>query len=200
MIQSGGQINQFLSIAGESRWYKFPVNPDSKILLKLFNLSKNYDLALYGDIAEAYAEQVGLGEVDLDIIGAETAPANFNPANFNPANFNPANFNPANFNPANFNPANFNPANFNGFQNSGEVAAAAIFAQANFNPANFNPANFNPANFNPANFNGNACSAAQTASLMAVSANGGTSPEEIQLNSWNSTGLCRARNRPAGGL
>ncbi len=78
-------------------------------------------------------------------------------------------------------------------QNSGEATAPAIFSPTNFNPTNFNPTNFNPTNFNPTNFNGNAYSAAQTASMIAVSANDGTAPEEIQVNSWNSTGFMYVR-------
>ena len=166
LLSSVDELDQYLDLPGQSRWYKFPINPDSRILLKLFNLPKNYDLALFSDIAQAYAEQVSQTNVDLERIGAESAPTNFNPTNFNPTNFNPTNFNPTNFNPTNFNPTNFNPTNFNGVQNSGEATAPAIFSPTNFNPTNFNPTNFNPTNFNPTNFNGNAYSAAQTASVI----------------------------------
>ncbi|MFN2138173.1 MAG: Ig-like domain-containing protein [Candidatus Promineifilaceae bacterium] len=180
---------QFLDLPGQSRWYRFPIVPNSDVAITLSNLNKNFDVALFTDLFAAYAEQVSETDVNLNIIGAESAPTNFNPTNFNPTNFNSTIWNPTNFNPTNFNPTNFNPTNFNGAQEAGEVTASYIFAPTNFNPTNFNPTNFNPTNFNPTNFNGNAYSAAQTSSMYAVSINEGTAPEQIQVNSFNSTGF-----------
>ena len=181
--------SQFLDLPGQSRWYRFPIDPNSQVAITLADHNKNFDIALFTDLFAAYAEEVSQTDVNLEIIGTESAPTNFNPTNFNPTNFNSTIWNPTNFNPTNFNPTNFNPTNFNGAQEAGEVIAPYIFAPTNFNPTNFNPTNFNPTNFNPTNFNGNAYSAAQTSSIYAVSLNEGTAPEEIQVNSFNSTGF-----------
>ncbi|MCC6905763.1 MAG: tandem-95 repeat protein [Anaerolineae bacterium] len=205
-------VDQPLALQGQARWYRFPVQPNSTVIVTLTNLPANYDLTVYKDIAAAY-QQLTTESQPLETLGAEFAPAAFAPAAFAPAAFADANYAPAAFAPAAFAPAAFAPAAFApaafapaafapaafapaAFAPAAFAPAAfapdayspAAFAPAAFAPAAFAPAAFAPAAFAPAAFAPAAFAAAQTSSLIGISAFEGTSGEGIILNTWNNTG------------
>ena len=49
-------FSQYVDKLGQSRWYKFQVEPDSKVTVELSNLPVNYDIVVYKDIAAVYAD------------------------------------------------------------------------------------------------------------------------------------------------
>ena len=49
-------IEECIALPSQSRWYKFRVQPGSKLLVTLENLAENYDLVLYKDIQQIYEE------------------------------------------------------------------------------------------------------------------------------------------------
>ncbi len=49
-------VQQFVDMPGQSRWYKFLVNPGSKVIVSLENLPADYNLTIYKDIWELYQE------------------------------------------------------------------------------------------------------------------------------------------------
>ena len=72
--------HQYLDQAGQSRWYKFKVEPDSKVVVKLTGLPANYDLTLYKDISATFQALTSPGGVqDLNQLGAEFASDSFSP-------------------------------------------------------------------------------------------------------------------------
>ncbi len=193
-----GEYRQSLTTTDEARWFKFRVQPGSRVVVTLDELAADYDLVLFKDIAQAYQQIVT--PADLPLLDAEFAddafapaqfsPAQFSPAQFSPAAFSPAQFSPAQFSPAQFSPAQFSPAQFSPAQFSPDAFAPAQFSPAQFSPAQFSPAQFSPAQFSPAQFSPaqfseEAYASAQTRSVIAVSAFDGTLAEGVVANTWN---------------
>ncbi|MCC6232588.1 MAG: HYR domain-containing protein, partial [Verrucomicrobiales bacterium] len=196
-----GFAEQSLVEFGESRWYKFRVQPGSRVVATLTSLPANHDLVLFRDIAAAYRALTTPG--DLPLLDAEFAedafspaqfsPAQFSPAQFSPAAFSPAQFSPAQFSPAQFSPAQFSPAQFSPAQFSPDAFAPAQFSPAQFSPAQFSPAQFSPAQFSPAQFSPAqfseaAYAGAQLRSVIAISAFEGRASEGVVANTWNDSG------------
>jgi len=193
-----GTVGGSFSYTDESRWFKFRVQPQSRVVVTLDALTIDADLVLFKDIALAY--QALVTPDDLPLLDAEFAddafspaqfsPAQFSPAQFSPAAFSPAQFSPAQFSPAQFSPAQFSPAQFSPAQFSPDAFAPAQFSPAQFSPAQFSPAQFSPAQFSPAQFSPaqfseEAYASAQTRSVIAVSAFNGTLAEGVVANTWN---------------
>ena len=197
-------IEQRITQPGESRWYKFTVQPESRLIIALTDLPANYDLTVYKDIAEVYQSLVTLTDTnDLEELDAEFAPAAFSPAAFSPAAFSPAAFSPAAFSPAAFSPAAFSPAAFSPAAFSPAAFSPAAFSPAAFSPAAFSPdafspAAFSPAAFSPAAFSPAAFSNAQIRSLIGLSAFDGPTSEGIILNTWQNSGDFYIRVRGSG--
>jgi predicted outer membrane repeat protein len=84
------EIDRYLDRMGQSRWFKFTVKPDSKVIVTLTGLPANYDLTLYKDIAQAYDELTS--PQDLVQLSAEFAPDTFSPDTFSPDTFSPDTF------------------------------------------------------------------------------------------------------------
>ncbi|MCB8926393.1 MAG: CSLREA domain-containing protein [Ardenticatenaceae bacterium] len=107
------EISQLLDLAGQSRWYKFSVAPNSQLLITLTNLPANYDLTVYKDIAAEWESLLTLDETaDLVELTAEFAPDAFSPDAFSPDAFSPDAFSPDAFSPDAFSPDAFSPDAF----------------------------------------------------------------------------------------
>src|SRR3989337_1830329 len=148
-------MDQYLDRQGQSRWYKFRVLPNSRVIVTLTGMPANYDLSLYKDISAAFAALDS--EQDLVRLGAEFAPDVFSPDNFSPDVFSPDNFSPDVFSPDTFSPDNFSPDvfspdNFSPDAFSPDNFSPDVFSPDNFSPDNFSPDNFSPDNFSPDNF------------------------------------------------
>ncbi|HMO64455.1 MAG TPA: hypothetical protein PKE47_04380, partial [Verrucomicrobiota bacterium] len=133
---------QALETDGEARWFKFRVQPGSRVVVTLTNLPANYDLALFKDIQQAFDAIVAapdLPRLDAEFADdafsrGELSSSAFAPESLAPDAFAPAQFSPAQFSPAQFSPAQFSPAQF----------SPAQFSQDAFAPAQFSPAQFSP--------------------------------------------------------
>ncbi|MFN0067447.1 MAG: hypothetical protein ACKVYV_07390 [Limisphaerales bacterium] len=197
-----GMGAQALETEGEARWFKFRVQPGSRVVVTLTGLPANYDLALFKDIQQAFDEIVTGSDLPLldaefaddtftpgDLSSSAFAPESLAPDAFAPAQFSPAQFSPAQFSPAQFSPAQFSPAQFSPAQFSQDAFAPAQFSPAQFSPAQFSPAQFSPAQFSPAQFSpaqfSDAYAGAQVRSVIAVSAFDGLAPEGVVVETWN---------------
>jgi hypothetical protein len=94
-------VKQYIDQPGQSRWYKFTVQPGSRVLATLTSLPANYDLTLYKDISAAFRSVSSPG--DLVRLGAEFAPEAFSRC-FQPDAFSPDAFSPDAFSPDAFSP------------------------------------------------------------------------------------------------
>lgn len=193
-----GSAEQCLNSLDQSRWFRFKVQPGSRVAALLTGpppepgLPANYDLVLFGDIAQAYSALTGTD--DLIRLNAEFAADAFSPAAFSADAFSPAAFSPAAFSPAAFSPAAFSPAAF-----SPAAFSPAAFSPAAFSPDAYAPAAFSPAAFSPDDFSPAAFSSAQLRSVIAASAFEGTAGEGIIANTWDSDGWFYVRVRGRNG-
>ncbi|MEM7533508.1 MAG: hypothetical protein AAF639_15100 [Chloroflexota bacterium] len=152
-------VDQHLNQAGQSRWYKFKVEPDSKLILQLTNLPANYDLSLYKDISVAMQELLAADSAeDLELLGAEFAPDAFSPDAFSPDAFSPDAFSPDAFSPDAFSPDAFSPDAFSPDAFSPDAFSPDAFSPDAFSPDAFSPDAFSPDAFSPDAFSPDAFS------------------------------------------
>jgi CSLREA domain-containing protein len=197
----------FITNAGQSRWYRFSVQPNSKLILTLENLPANYDLTLYKDIASAYQQLQN--PADLTRLSAEFAPDAFSPDAFSPDAFSPDAFSPDAFSPDAFSPDAFSPDAFSpdafspdAFSPdafSPDAFSPDAFSPDAFSPDAFSPDAFSPDAFSPDAFSPDAFSSAQTRSLIGVSAFSGLASEGLLVNTWNQSGDFYVRVRSSNG-
>lgn len=189
-------IDQVLDRDGQSRWYKFSIQPNSKVIVTLTNLPANYDLTIYKDIAAAFTELNS--PQDLVRLGAEFAPEAFSPEAFSPEAFSPEAFSPEAFSPEAFSPEAFSPEAFSpeafspeAFSPeafSPEAFSPEAFSPEAFSPEAFSPEAFSPEAFSPEAFSPEAFSGAQLRSLLGISAFNGTVGEGLIVNTWSNVG------------
>ena len=219
---SGSPIShqQYLDTFGQSLWFKFTAQPGSQLIVTLTDLPINYDLTIYKDIGAAYDDLTTTE--DLERLSAEFAPSAFSPSAFSPSAFSPSAFSPSAFSPSAFSPSAFSPSAFSpsafspsafspsafspsAFSPSAFSPSAfspdawspSAFSPSAFSPSAFSPSAFSPSAFSPSAFSPSAFSAAQSQSLIGVSAFDGNAGEGLVLNTWNNTGdfYVRVRGR-----
>ncbi len=197
-------IDQFVDRQGQSRWYKFSVQPGGKAIVTLTGLPANYDLTLYKDIAAAY--RALNSSQDLVRLGAEFAPDSFSPDSFSPDSFSPDSFSPDSFSPDSFSPDSFSPDSFSPDSFSSDIFSPDSFSPDSFSPDSFSPDSFSPDSFSPDSFSPDSFSPdpqafanAQTRSVIGASAFEGTAGEGILVNTWDQTGDFYVRVRGRNG-
>ncbi len=200
-------ISQYLDNQGQSRWYKFKIQPESSVIVTLTNLPANYDLTVYKDISSVY--RTLSSPADLLTLGAEFAPDAFSPDAFSPDAFSPDAFSPDAFSPDAFSPDAFSPDAFSpdafspdAFSPdafSPDAFSPDAFSPDAFSPDAFSPDAFSPDAFSPDAFSPDAFSGAQSRSLLAVSAFDGISSEGIRINTWDQFGDFYVRVRGRNG-
>jgi len=200
-------IDRLIDKEGQSRWYRFSVRPGSKVIVTLTNLSTNYDLTLYKDIAAAF-ESLNTTQ-DLVRLGAEFAPDVFSPDIFSPDVFSPDNFSPDVFSPDVFSPDIFSPDIFSPDIFSPDIFSPDVFSPDIFSPDNFSPDVFSPDIFSPDIFSPDifspdifspdVFSSAQSRSVIAASGFEGNASEGIVVNTWENTGNFYVRVRGRNG-
>jgi CSLREA domain-containing protein len=198
------EVDGVLDSPGQSRWYRFTVQPNSRVIVRLTNLPANYDLTLYKDIRATLDALTLGGQADLDRLGAEFAPDAFSPDAFSPDAFSPDAFSPDAFSPDAFSPDAFSPDAFSpdAFSPdafSPDAFSPDAFSPDAFSPDAFSPDAFSPDAFSPDAFSPDAFSSAQVRSLIAVSAFEGTAGEGISVNTWNNSGHFYVRVRGRNG-
>ena len=195
-------IDQFLDKPGQVRWYKFKIQPNSKIIATLTHLPANYDLTLYKDIGQAFGGATSVQ--DLNRLGAEFAgdgfaPDTFSPDTFSPDTFSPDTFSPDTFSPDTFSPDTFSPDTFSPDTFSPDTFSPDTFSPDTFSPDTFSPDTFSPDTFSPDTFSPISFSNAQSRSLIGVSGFDGTTSEGVAVNTWENTGYFYARVRGRNG-
>ena len=186
--------------SGEERWYRFPVQPGSRVGVDLSNLPADYDLTLFTDIDQAFGSLTSVE--DLTKLSAEFAgdafaqsvfsPSVFAQSVFSPSVFSQSVFSPSVFSQSVFSPAAFSQSVFSPSVFSPAVFTASAFAQSVFSPATsiqsvFSQSVFSPSVFTQSVFS-DAFSSAQTRSLIGISARAGTAAESLSSATWNNTG------------
>ena len=133
--------SQYIDVPGQSRWYKFSVQPGSTVQVKLTDLPANYDLTLYKDIQAIHDELTAPANIeDLVELTAEFAPDAFAPDSFAPDAFAPDSFAPDSFAPDSFAPDVLCP---------GRRSRRIHLRRIRLRPDSFAPDSFAPDSFAP---------------------------------------------------
>jgi hypothetical protein len=191
-----GTDSGFIDVPGRARWYKFSVQPNAKAVIELSGLPTDYDLVVFKDISQAYEELAEGDPSDVDALnrlGAEFAPSILDTSEISPFAFSPSEISPFAFSPFAFSPFAFSPSvyasesvapfAFSPFAFSPSAVGGADYSPFAFSPFAFSPFAFSPFAFSPEDY-----SSAQVRSVIAVSAQAGTTAERLGVLTWNNTG------------
>lgn len=143
---TSANIEECIALPSQSRWYKFHVQPGSKLLVTLENLAENYDLVLYKDIQQIYDELTQARTAgDLTQLNAEFAADAFAADAFASEAFAGAAFSGAAFSGAAWSGAAWSGAAFSGAAFSGAAWSPDVYAPDTFFGAAFSGAAFSGA-------------------------------------------------------
>jgi uncharacterized repeat protein (TIGR01451 family) len=197
-----GQALQCLNALDQSRWYKFHVQPGSRVYVTLTGLPENYDLVLFKDIAKAFT-QITSTE-DLTRFAAEFATDGFSASAFSPDAFNSTVSGSAAFAPSAFSYPAYSPSAFSFPAVSASSFSPDAYAPSAFSYPNYSPSAFSYPNYSPSAFSfpavSSAFSAAQAQSVLAVSAFDGITSEGAVADTWGNDGDFYVRVRGRNGV
>ncbi len=206
-------LQQCVTIFDQSRWFKFKVQPGSRVVVTVTDLPENYDLVLFKDIAAAYQQITSTDDLlhlsasfasDAFSPGAFAqdafSPGAFAPGAFAPGAFAPGAFAPGAFAPGAFAPGAFAPGAFAPDAYAPGAFAPGAFAPGAFAPGAFAPGAFAPGAFAPGAFAPGAFAGAQLSSVLAVSALDGVANEGIIVDTWDNSGDFYVRVKGRNGV
>ncbi|NJN98026.1 MAG: hypothetical protein HC875_30080, partial [Anaerolineales bacterium] len=192
------EITQFLDQEGQSRWYKFTVQPNSRVTITLTDLPENYDLTLYKDIQTVFDELSNPDIQDLVQLNAEFASDGFAGDAVARGARSPDAIARGARSPDAFATTAFSPDAIARGARSPDALARGARSPESFAPDAFAPDAYSPdalargARSDDAIARGarspEVFSIAQTVSLIGISAFEGTAGEGILANTWNNTG------------
>jgi pentapeptide MXKDX repeat protein len=219
-----GWIEQYVDQLGQSRWYKFSVEPLSEVIVTLTGvdggpLPANYDLTIYKDIAATFYDLIAPQDSsDLVRLGAEFAGDAFSGDAFSGDAFSGDAFSGDAFSGDAFSGDAFSGDAFSGDAFSGDAFSGDAFSGDAFSGDAFSGDAFSGDAFSGDAFSGDAFSgdafsgdafshdaynavfsSAPMRSLLGVSAFEGTASEGIRVNTWSNTGQYYVRVRGRNG-
>ncbi|MBF4765509.1 hypothetical protein ISU07_20460 [Nocardioides islandensis] len=176
------EVNRSLNEAGEARWFKFPVVPGEDVTVELSGLTKDYDVALYGDIGAAYNALSGEGAAassgtSSTALGDTQVPGYPKTVSTIPTAQTTQKFAPRIYAPRIYAPRIYAP----------RIYAPRIYAPRIYAPRIYAPDAYVPELVSDSSFQ-DAYSAAQNQTLLAVSTNVSTTDEVINAASGNTNG------------
>jgi len=168
-------VDHPIDALGQSRWYKFSVQPGSRVVVRLGNLAANYDVTLYKDIQVAFDALTQPQNLDdLTELTAEFAPDAYAPDAYAPDAYAPDAYAPDAYAPDAYAPDAYAP----------DAYAPDAYAPDAYAPDAYAPDAYAPDAYAP----DLAYTSAQSSSLIGVSAADGKASEFIAVNTWDNTG------------
>ena len=127
-----------ITATGQDRWFRFPVQPGSRVQVELSDLPADYDLTLFKDIEQAFTTLTSTE--DLVKLSAEFAGDAYAPSVFSPSVFSPSVFSPSVFSPVGLQPVGVLPVGVQslGVQPVG-VLPVGLLARRSSRPSVFSP-------------------------------------------------------------
>lgn len=197
-----GSVQQKLTRAGESRWYRFKGKPGSRIEVTLTQLPANFDVVVYGDINAAYHDLLGLinpasppADKALALLGAEFAPEAYSPEAYSPEAYSPEAYSPEAYSPEAYSPEAYSPEAY-----SPEAYSPEAYSPEAYSPEAYSPEAYSPEAYSPEAYSPEAYASAQQRSLIAFSAAPGTVSEGVRFNTYSSSGEFYIRVRGQNGV
>ncbi|MFV9503269.1 MAG: PxKF domain-containing protein [Oscillochloridaceae bacterium umkhey_bin13] len=198
----GGTVNfnQFIDLPGQSRWFKFRVQPGVALDVILRDLPADYDLTVYRDIAALYQDLTT--PADLYRLGAEFAPDIYAPDIYAPDIYAPDIYAPDIYAPDIYAPDIYAPDIYAPDIYAPDIYAPDIYAPDIYAPDIYAPDIYAPDIYAPDIYAPDAFNSAQVRSMIAIKSPGGTAPRQAVVNTWNSDGefYVRVRSRGAASL
>ena len=178
-------VDHPVNTLGQSRWYKFSVQPGSRVVVRLGNLAANYDVTLYKDIQVTYDSLIDPQDVDdLNKLMAEVAPDAYAPDAYAPDAYAPDAYAPDAYAPDAYAPDAYAPDAYAPDAYAPDAYAPDAYAPDAYAPDAYAPDAYAPDAYAP----DKAYTSAQSRSLIGVSAFDGTADEFIAVNTWDNTG------------
>lgn len=213
-----GSTTDFISTPSQARWFRFPVAPNSTVLVELTDLPANYDLVLFRDIAQTFEALTTPDDLDdLVELNAEFAPEMYSPEMYSPEMYSPELYSPEMYLPEVYLPENFSAeiyssAAFAPEMYSPEMYSPEMYSPEMYSPEMYSPEMYSPSEYSPENFPGELFLpdtddpnqrffiSAQAQSTVGVSGFDGTADETIITNSWSEAGDFYVRVRGRNGV
>jgi CSLREA domain-containing protein len=210
-------VHDVLVTIGQSRWYKFQVEPGSTVALNLTNLPANYDLTLFGDIQATYDRlTTPQNTADLIQLTAEFAPDAYAPDAYAPDAYASDAYAPDAYAPDAYADDAYAPDAYAPDAYAPDAYAPDAYAPDAYAPDAYAPDAYAPDAYAPDAYAPDAYApdayapdayapqlaytSAQIRSLIAVSALNGTADEFILVNTWDNTGEFYVRVRGRNGI
>src|SRR5262249_5557787 len=179
-------LDAALGAPGEARWFKFPVGPDTTVQVDLSHLDQNFDLALYGDIGQAFTTlttKQDLLNLSAQFAGDAYAPSVYSPSVYSPSVYSPSIYSPSIYSPSVYSPSVYSPS----------IYSPSVYSPSLSSPSLYSASVYSPSVYSPSDAFLQAFSSAQTRSLIAVSANEGVAAESVRSETWGNTGYFYVR-------
>ena len=195
------RIDDYIFQQGQATWFKVPVRPGQRVLVKVTNVPADYSVALYKDIRALFDAQVasltGTTEEKLAAIrrlDASVAPDALSPDALSPDELSPDELSPDALSPDALSPDALSPDALSPDELSPDELSPDALSPDALSPDALSPDALSPDALS------DAYAGAQTAALIGVSAHVGLSPEQIGRNTWDNSGYFYMRVRGHNGV
>ena len=206
-------MSQFVDDIGRSRWYRFEVQPGSRVRVTLDGLPKDYDVYLFRDILQAYLAGGSLLEQSASYAPPSyappsyappsyapdsLAPPSYAPPSYAPPSYAPPSYAPPSYAPPSYAPPSYAPPSYAPPSYAPPSYAAATWAPPSYAPPSYAPPSYAPPSYAP--WDQTNYANAQTRSLIAWNVDEGTLSATIDANTWTNKGDFYIRVNGKNGL
>jgi uncharacterized protein YjbI with pentapeptide repeats len=163
-------------------WFKFTIAPGKKVVISLRDLGFDGSLVAYKDIRQRFDAMA-----NHDLANVREAQAQLSPTELSPTELSPTELSPTELSPTELSPTELSPTELSPTELSPTELSPTELSPTELSPTELSPTELSPTELSPTELSG-VYSSAQTASLLAVAAHRGLSPELIVRNTWDETG------------
>ena len=206
-------VTQYVDDFGRSRWYRFEVQPGSRVRVTLSGLPKDYDVYLFRDILQAYLAGGSLLEQSAayappsyappsyappSYAPDSLAPPSYAPPSYAPPSYAPPSYAPPSYAPPSYAPPSYAPPSYAPPSYAPPSYAAATWAPPSYAPPSYAPPSYAPPSYAP--WDQTNYANAQTRSLIAWNVDEGVLSATIDANTWTNKGDFYIRINGKNGL
>ena len=203
--------DQYVDDYARSRWFKFQVQPGSRVHVTISGLQKDLDAYLFRDILQAYDAGASLLRQTAEYAPPSyappsyappsyapdsLAPPSYAPPSYAPPSYAPPSYAPPSYAPPSYAPPSYAPPSYAPPSYAPPSYAPPSYATANWAPPSYAPPSYAPPSYAPPSYappsyafeTTTDYAAAQTRSLIGWNVDEGTLSATIDANTWTNTG------------
>jgi CSLREA domain-containing protein len=210
---------------GQSRWYKFKVQPSSDLTIILSGtdgsddpLPADYDLTLYKDLQAAFDTIVNPTQEDIVKLSAQYAGGSYSGGSYSGGSYSGGSYSGGSYSGGSYSGGSYSGGSYSGGSYSGGSYSGGSYSGGSYSGDAYIGGSYSGGSYSGGSYSGGsysggsyssdvfgggsyseAYSDAQLRSLLAVSAIGGTAPETMFLRTWNSDEFYYLRVRSGNG-